>query len=335
MSMIPTKQIDGDVAVGRNVSTGGNATVKGNMHVNHNVIIDGWLTAKNVTTQCKGVFRSISELRSAVTDPKPGDWAMIIATDAGNEVFLQVLLWDDAANDWEYMGDISKSTHTFEVDIYPYVTHLESAILAMSRQHEDDVASLRDKIDTVIGEGASDAIDNFAEVLRFLDGLNDDETLQGKLIEINTAITALTADTQRLKSQVDAIAIYPFDGLIYDATEALAHPTGSIWYSVKERMFFSVDTSGTTISKHNAYHINDLEIRGDILFRCGNALYTKGSDKQLKKFVDEEALAAIIKETTANRPEVVPLSESQYEALATAGELSDDVIYMTYEDDSE
>lgn len=138
-----------------------------------------------------------------------------------------------------------------------------------------------------------------------------------------------------LESQVAGIAIYPFDGLIYDATEALAHPTGSIWYSVKERMFFSVDTSGTTISKHNAYHINDLEIRGDILFRCGNALYTKGSDKQLKKFVDEEALAAIIKETTANRPEVVTLSESQYEALAAAGELSDDVIYMTYEDDSE
>lgn len=138
-----------------------------------------------------------------------------------------------------------------------------------------------------------------------------------------------------LEQQIASIAIYPFSGLIYDATEALSHRTDTVWYSVKERLFFHVDTSGTTISKHNAYHVGDTEIRGDILFRCGNALYTKGSDKQLKKFVDEEALADIIKETTASRPEVVTLSESRYEALAAAGELSDGVIYMTYEDDSE
>ncbi|WP_279093896.1 hypothetical protein [Muribaculum intestinale] len=185
------------------------------------------------------------------------------------------------------------------------------------------------------------ALKTQAELIRYEDGegKNTAERVGKVLSEIieNTDISfdALTAATQRLESQVDAIAIYPFDGLIYDATEALAHPTGSIWYSVKERMFFSVDTSGTTISKHNAYHINDLEIRGDILFRCGNALYTKGSDKQLKKFVDEEALADIIKETTASRPEIVTLPESEYEAKSAAGELSDDVIYMTYEDDSE
>ncbi len=335
MSMIPTKQIDGDVAVGRNVSAGGNAAVKGNLKVGHNVIIDGWLTAKNVTTQCKGVFRSISEVKAAATDPKPGDWAMIIVTDEANEVSLQFLLWDDAAKDWEYMGDISKSTHTFEVDIYPYVNYLESAILSMTKQHEDDIASLRERIDSVIGDGASDAIDNFAEVLRFLDGLNDDETLQGKLAEINTTITTLTEDTEIMEQQIASIAICPFSGLIYDATEALSHRTDTVWYSVKERLFFHVDTSGTTISKHNAYHVGDTEIRGDMLFRCGGTLYTKGADKCLKKFVSEEELADIIKETTAKRPETVVLSEREYEAKKDAGELSDDVIYMTYEDDSE
>lgn len=47
------------------------------------------------------------------------------------------------------------------------------------------------------------------------------------------------------------------------------------------------------------------------------------------------AIQQLETEITASRPEVVPLSESHYEALAAAGELSDDVIYMTYEDDSE
>jgi len=58
-----------------------------------------------------------------------------------------------------------------------------------------------------------------------------------------------------------------------------------------------------------------------------------------KNFVETAEMTAAHKtlkaEITAKRPETVVLSESEYEAKKAAGELSDDVIYMTYEDDSE
>lgn len=53
MSSIPTKQIDGDVAVGRNVSMGGSGTVRGSMTVGHNLTVEGWLEAKNIRDRTK------------------------------------------------------------------------------------------------------------------------------------------------------------------------------------------------------------------------------------------------------------------------------------------
>lgn len=56
MSSIPTKQIDGDVAVGRNVSAGGNAVVRGCVTIGHNLKVEGWLHAPNIKGACKGYF---------------------------------------------------------------------------------------------------------------------------------------------------------------------------------------------------------------------------------------------------------------------------------------
>lgn len=48
MSSVPTKQIEGDVAVGRDVAIGGDGTVRGSMTVGHNLTVEGWLEAKNI-----------------------------------------------------------------------------------------------------------------------------------------------------------------------------------------------------------------------------------------------------------------------------------------------
>lgn len=47
-----------------------------------------------------------------------------------------------------------------------------------------------------------------------------------------------------------------------------------------------------------------------------------------------DAIETLETKITDKRPEIVTLSESEYEAKAAAGELSDDIIYMTYEDDN-
>lgn len=167
-------------------------------------------------------------------------------------------------------------------------------------------------------------------------------TAQSGADTASNGISDLKAADALLQQQLDGIAIRPFSGLVYDATEALQHPTGSILYSVKEGLFFHVDTSGQSISKHNAYHIGDMELRGDMLFRCGSSLYAKGTDKKLTRFAAMADIETAKRETVVEvRRELLgglqvrPLSEAQYESLAEAGELKDDTIYMTYEDDTE
>ena len=62
MSSIPTKQIDGDVAVGRDVNIGGKATIRGSAKVGHNLTVDGWLEAKNIKGPNKGLFKTATQL---------------------------------------------------------------------------------------------------------------------------------------------------------------------------------------------------------------------------------------------------------------------------------
>ena len=77
MSSIPTKQIDGDVAVGRDVNIGGKATIRGSAKVGHNLTVDGWLEAKNITGPNKGLFKTATLLREAYPNPHEGWWALV------------------------------------------------------------------------------------------------------------------------------------------------------------------------------------------------------------------------------------------------------------------
>lgn len=81
MSSIPTKQIDGDVAVGRNVSAGGDANIQGNARIGHDLIVEGWLEAKNIKGVNKGLFASVAALREAYPQPHDGWFAGVSASD--------------------------------------------------------------------------------------------------------------------------------------------------------------------------------------------------------------------------------------------------------------
>ena len=79
MSSIPTKQIDGDVAVGRNVSAGGDANIQGHVRIGHDLKVEGWLEAKNIKGANKGLFASAVALRKAYPQPHDGWFAGVPA----------------------------------------------------------------------------------------------------------------------------------------------------------------------------------------------------------------------------------------------------------------
>lgn len=77
MSSNPTKQIDGDVAVGRNVNIGGKANIRGSAKIGHNLKVEGWLDAPNVKGPNKGLFKTAVQLREAYPNPHEGWWALV------------------------------------------------------------------------------------------------------------------------------------------------------------------------------------------------------------------------------------------------------------------
>ena len=65
----------------------------------------------------------------------------------------------------------------------------------------DDVTRLRADLDALDHDNATEAIESFREILAFLDGCKDDETLLAKLTEIKALITAEASDRQSAIAQ--------------------------------------------------------------------------------------------------------------------------------------
>lgn len=98
MSNIPTKEIDGDIAIGRNATMGGSATVRGSATIGHTLRVEGWLDAPNLKTPCKGLFIKEDYLVDAFPKPQPGWWAIV-----GKTVPAEIYVVSDNGS-WEPTG---------------------------------------------------------------------------------------------------------------------------------------------------------------------------------------------------------------------------------------
>lgn len=97
MSSIPTKQIDGDVAVGRNVSAGGDVNIQGSARIGHNLRVEGWLDAPNIKGVLKGFFPTLESLKAAYPLPKTG-WLALVGEE------MPATIYYGAENKWNSNG---------------------------------------------------------------------------------------------------------------------------------------------------------------------------------------------------------------------------------------
>lgn len=104
MESRPLKQITGDVAIERNATMGGDATVRGNASVNHNLTVGGWLDARNIKTPCKGMFLTSEKLTETYPAPQNGWWALVGGTLPAAIYVATNGKWTDSGN---VGGDIS------------------------------------------------------------------------------------------------------------------------------------------------------------------------------------------------------------------------------------
>lgn len=141
MSSIKTTQIDGDVSIGRNVAIGGNADIAGNATVGHNLKVEGWLEAPNISGVIKGVFRSFEDLVAAYPEPSDG-WLAGVGSSTPFDSYI------GEGGEWVATGG------SIEVTIGALATIDEAKTTAL-----DEIEDAKDAAIEAIGEMA-EGLDN-------------------------------------------------------------------------------------------------------------------------------------------------------------------------------
>lgn len=130
MSSTPTKQIDGDVSVGRNVTIGGKASVRGSATIDHNLRVKGWLDAPNIKGTNKGLFNSPIKLRETYPRPHDGWFALV-----GNT--LPAALYIAEGGDWVATGETAGELNVDIEDFREELENQQTKILELEKNLEN------------------------------------------------------------------------------------------------------------------------------------------------------------------------------------------------------
>lgn len=205
MSTIPTKRIDGDASIGRNAAVGGDASVKGEATIEHNLIVKGWLDAKNIKTPNKGVFETEDGLKATYPAPLPGWWAIVLPLTTAQTS----------------TGTANATTDTLQGELYIAKAGHEKvewaktglAVSVMGRldveAFQERTKAMSERIDLIVGPDDDSAITTLSEIVSFLTGFTTDETLQERVYEIlgdlNRVETKHDGEIAGLKTRMGAV----------------------------------------------------------------------------------------------------------------------------------
>ena len=150
-SSIPTEQFDGDMAVGRDITIGGNSAIRGSAKIGHNLIVNGWLEAKNIKAANKGLFKTEEQLRDAYPTPEKGWWALVAVQGSEATDHLGQLYISDGKK-WVAQVDSSenpvlKGNPTIEHKVYTeavdQITTDLTTVIGDVKQNKDQIKQIR------------------------------------------------------------------------------------------------------------------------------------------------------------------------------------------------
>ena len=298
MSSIPTKQIDGDVSVGRNVNVGGKADIKGSVSVGHNLKVDGWLDAKNIKGANKGVFTDITKLRETYPDGTlpDGSWAIVGGTLPGELWYVNGGSWVDsgktAGNVTVDVEQYLKEVQTMSGDIDTMKTDI-SDIQKKNDTQDDNISSAQNgvsantalisKLSTDLSTDNSERKQADTTLQNNIDAEsqtrnNADNTLDDKISAEATARSNADADLQNtLQGNIDALAQagYRFMGIATEETNP-GKPTQKLFYIATKAGTYTNFGTGImeTTNEGNASISNEEKIsvsEGEVTFLLYNA----------------------------------------------------------------
>lgn len=263
MNQVKTTSLEGDVAIGRHATVGGNATVRGNATIGKDLRVDGWLEARNIKHACKGLFATEDALEERYPRPMPGWWALVgdtipapvyVVSDGlwkptgktgGETVIDLVVLKDGFASHLDDFDKFKILTQSVLDDIKNTLAGHNAAITRVSddielhREREyaplfEKLKALQERFDTLADGDVSGAIDNFNEIVAFLDGLADSESLLAKLSRVkavNPQGMEFIADAESARlsyraSDLNGSAVVVPDGWLPELPVACSHTEG-------------------------------------------------------------------------------------------------------------
>ena len=201
MSTVPTKDIEGDVSVSRNVAVGGSATVRGSATIDHNLIVKGWLEARNIKGPAKGLFKTALQLREAYPNPHEGWWALV-----GNTLPAQVNMADggtwvaqtnsdgtpclagnptvDSAAYNEAVEQMSGDINNLKQDVKTNASDIKS-LRTTQTTHGDQINNLQKSV--ITSQSTADkASDDASEALSGIDAINRSKAAPGGLAPLDS-----------------------------------------------------------------------------------------------------------------------------------------------------
>ena len=167
--------VDGDMTVNGGLNVGGNTKVTGNLRV------EGTLDAKKVKQPCKGLFPTATALQTAYPEPEVGWWAVVGESVPGP------LYRCDTAGTWSPVLDDNDDPVEgggTELDLSA-VTDLQTRMTTAEGKNTTQDAAIA-AIQALLNGDATTAIDTLQEVLAFLAGVTDDDTLAALLTSLRT-----------------------------------------------------------------------------------------------------------------------------------------------------
>ncbi len=220
MSKIPTKHIDGDVGIGRNVVAGGDATVRGNVTVGHNLKVEGWLEAANIKGVNKGLFSTAVLLEESYPVPEEGWWAIVGDTLPGDVYVCEGGRWVATGKKGGSAELDSNKYETALGEIQSWISDVDRDIGLLEAQCKE----LRKETKNALRETAtlrqdmSDLSAGFKQAGAAMSGIS------AKIASMDGSLTSLRQITERNDAEIQQLyeSVSQFNGVIDEKGEIKA-----------------------------------------------------------------------------------------------------------------
>ena len=200
-------------------------TFDGDVHVHNDLVVGGVLRAKNVKQPNCGLFDTVESLKAAYPTPEVGMWATV-----GNTVPAAVYRCDKAGTwratgetggmdslDWDRISNIEGNVSTLQSENNSRKSEIQTlqsennirkseirtlqsennirkatieALQSENNIRKASIEALQAQLNTLLDGNVDETIESFNEVVSFLAGVKDEETLTSLLQSINDRITS-------------------------------------------------------------------------------------------------------------------------------------------------